>query len=400
MSIKVAVVGVGNCAKSLIEGVSFYKGDTSDQINGLMLAEIGGYRAGDIEFVAAFDVDKRKVGLTLDSAIKQKPNCAIELKDDVSDVTGDVRVSPGPVLDGVGAMSKTYPVDETFLPHSVNKHIDGWKEQIVGELRDSGADVLINYLPVGSQEATEFYMECALEAGVSVVNCIPVFIASDPKWEQRFIDAGLAIVGDDMRSQFGASIVSSVLQELLFMRGHNVTMHYQDNVGGNTDFMNMQDPARLASKKISKENVIKKQNELHNREVKENSIHAGPAQYFNALGDNKRASWLIKAEGFGGSPIEFTADLSVQDSPNSAGVVIDALRLIKVAQELGVVGALHGASAFTQKTPPQDMSTNMAYNECVMLAKRELTPFTSRQLKENKPDALELQSYFKKLVSN
>lgn len=393
--IKVAIVGVGNCAKSLIEGVSFYKNDMSEQINGLMLAEIGGYRAGDIEFVAAWDVDYRKVGEPLHVAIKQKPNNAWTIKDDASDVTGSTVVRKAPVLDGVGKMMGMFPPAQSFV---VSDDTPDTFDEIVTELKRSGADILINYLPVGSQQATEFFMHVAIAAGVAVVNCIPVFIASKPSWEQRFIDAGLPIVGDDMRSQFGASIVSAVLQELLFNRGHDVTVHYQDNIGGNTDFANMQDPERLQSKKISKENVIKKQNELHGKEITPNSIHAGPAQYFSALGDNKRAHWLIKANGFGGAPVEFTADLSVQDSPNSAGVVIDAIRLCKVAREMGIVGALHGASAYTQKTPPVDMSPARARSECLALANRQLTAFTSVQLADKNPKATELHNYFKSLV--
>lgn len=393
--IKVAIVGMGNCAKSLIEGVSFYKDDMSDQINGLMLADIGGYRAGDIEFVAAWDVDSRKVGLPLHVAIKAAPNNAYNIKDECSDVCGNTVVLKGPVLDGVGPIMATFPDSHSFV---VDSQPESTKAQVVQELKDREVDVLLNYLPVGSQKATEFYMECALEAGVAVVNCIPVFIASDPVWEQKFIDAGLPIIGDDMRSQFGASILSAVLQELLFVRGHDVTMHYQDNVGGNTDFANMQDKERLKSKKISKENVIKKQNELHGRAILDNTIHAGPAQYFPALGDNKRAHWLIKANGFGGAPVEFTADLSVQDSPNSAGVVIDALRMCKVAKEMGIVGALHGASAFTQKTPPVDMSPALAQAECLALANRQLTKFTSVQQASMNPVAADLHEYFHQLV--
>lgn len=376
--IKVAIIGVGNCAKSLVEGVSFYKHNMEDQINGLMLANIGGYRAGSIEFVAAWDVDSRKVGLPLSQAIKSKPNNAWTIKDNVEDVTESTIVRKGPVLDGVGRLMGNHPQDLTFIVDE--EYPEDSKEQVIQELKNKEVDVLINYLPVGSQQATEFYMECALEARVSVVNCIPVFIASDPEWEKRFIEVGLPIVGDDMRSQFGASIVSAVLQELLFKRGHDVQVHYQDNIGGNTDFLNMQDNQRLTSKKISKENVIISQNVLNNKEVEPNSIHAGPANYFSALGDNKRAHWLIKATGFGGSPVEFTADLSVQDSPNSAGVVIDAIRLCKVAKELGISGALHGASACTQKTPPLDMSPEKARQECLSLANRELTDLTRPQV--------------------
>lgn len=396
--IKVAVVGVGNCAKSLVEGVSFYKDDMSEDINGLMLTEIGGYRPGDIEFRLAFDVDPRKIGLPLHKAINSKPNCAITLKDDACDVCFDTIVMQVPTLDGVGAMMLNDTDHDNSHMVGDKYGVPKGKVELVGLLKKEEIDVIINYLPVGSQLATEFWVECALEAGCNFVNCIPVFIASDPLWEQKFINNRLTIIGDDMRSQFGASIISAVLQELLFTRGHEVTMHYQDNVGGNCDFKNMQDPRRLASKKISKENVIKCQNSLHGKDIKPNTIHAGPAQYFSALRDNKRAHWLIKAEGFCGSPVEFTADLSVQDSPNSAGVVIDAVRLCKVAHEMGIVGAIHGASSATQKTPPVDMSTALAKAECISLARRELTFFTEQQLSSLHPDAKSLHGIFQSYV--
>ena len=235
---------------------------------------------------------------------------------------------------------------------------------------------------------------------MALVNCIPVFIASDVAWEQRFMDAGLPLIGDDMRSQLGASILSAVLQEMFQRRGIEVALHYQDNVGGNTDFLNMQDRTRLQSKKASKENVIRRQIELAGRAVAPNSVHAGPAHYFPALGDNKRAHLLMKGSGFGGAPVELTAELSVQDSPNSAGVVIDALRLLKVARELGIVGALHGASAFTQKTPPVDMSPSAAYHEVCALARRELTAFTRAQVPKpgERLDARALRERFAELA--
>ena len=397
--INVAIVGVGNCAKSLVEGVSFYKDDVSNDVNGLMLTDIGGYRAGDIRFVAAWDIDYRKVGLELSNSINQRPNCALTLKDDASDVCENTQVLQGPLLDGVGPVMLNWPdKDDAHVPMNDSSKMKN--KEIIKELKRQNVDVLINYLPVGSQEATEFWMECALEAKVNVVNCIPVFIASDAKWEQRFIDAGLTIIGDDMRSQAGASIISTILQEMFFTRGHEVTMHYQDNVGGNTDFGNMQDPSRLASKKISKENVIKNQNKLHGKSIEPNTIHAGPAQYFKALGDNKRAHWLIKAQGFAGAEVEFTADLSVQDSPNSAGVVIDAIRLCVVASEMGIVGAIHGASAATQKTPPVDMASGLAKSECVALANRRLTDFTKHQQSKLKPKANELNKVFSKLAQD
>ena len=397
--INVAIIGVGNCAKSLVEGVSLYKDNTDNDINGIMLTDIGGYRPGDIRFVAAFDVDTRKINKELSIAINEKPNCAYTIKEDASDVCEGTIVKQSPRLDGVGPlMENDIDKDRSHLAASDDNKLS--KEEIIKELHDKKVDVIINYLPVGSQEATEFWMECALEAKVHVVNCIPVFIASNLEWEQRFIDAGLTIIGDDMRSQFGASIISTVLQELLFTRGHEVLMHYQDNIGGNCDFKNMQDPTRLASKKISKENVIKNQNKLHGKSIEPNSIHAGPAQYFTSLGDNKRAHWLIKATGFGGAPVEFTADLSVQDSPNSAGVVIDAIRLCIVASEMGIVGAIHGASAATQKTPPVDMASSLAKQECISLANRRYTDFTKHQQAKLNPNASTLHKIFEKLAQD
>jgi myo-inositol-1-phosphate synthase len=379
--INVAIVGVGNCASALVQGVDFYRnedGRFGDGIPGVMFADIGGYLPRDINFVAAFDVDSRKVGTPLIDAIFAAPNCCYEFHKNFSPDFSSPIVQQAPELDGVARHMLAYPESQAFRP--VRPAIDSFeswnREQAITDtaeyLSKLGTDVLLNYLPVGSQKATEFWAEVCLKAKIILVNCIPVFIASDERWANRFAEAGIPIIGDDMRSQFGASIVSAVLQELLFKRGHEVQMHYQDNVGGNTDFLNMQDQNRLKSKKISKENVVKKQNHLAGKAVENDTIAAGPAAYFKALGDNKRAHWLIKATGFGGAPVEFTADLSVQDSPNSAGVVIDAIRLGVVARELGIVGPILGASAFTQKTPPIDMRPNEAFEECKALANRKI----------------------------
>lgn len=238
---------------------------------------------------------------------------------------------------------------------------------------------MINYLPVGSQEATEFYANCALEAGVAFLNCIPVFIASDPVWEQKFIDAGLPIIGDDMRSQLGASVLSQVLQELAFDRGLDVDFHQQLNIGGNSDFNNMMVQSRLASKKKSKENVIRAQNDIRGIPVPEHSLFAGPSTYLPYLKDNKVAYFNLRLRGFGNAPIDIDVKLSVQDSENSAGVVMDAIRYLKVAKELGVVGALRGPSAWTQKTPPQQMMYADAKKECHALANRKLTASVKKQ---------------------
>ena len=396
--IKVAILGVGNCASSLVQGVEYYT-TFSDKTSGLMADDIGGYKAEHIEFVCGFDIDERKIGLPLSQAIFARPNCTVVLN---SDITSQAPVYRSPVIDGVSPLMATYPVDNRFViqadlyksdilsdPSAYSQDlVHSLRQEIVQHLKDHKAEVLINYLPVGSQLATEFYAEICLELGISLVNCIPVFIASDPLWEQKFIDAGIPIIGDDMRSQFGASIVSQMLQELAFERGHHVKAHIQRNVGGNTDFLNMEDKNRLKSKKISKENVIRAQNDIRGISTNDSFLHAGPSEYIAYYGDNKVANFRLELEGFMGAPVILDAQLSVQDSPNSAGVVIDAIRYVYVARELGLVGALRGPSASTQKTPPQQMMFSDAIYECHALAKRELTESTKKQLK--KPEVLEV----------
>jgi myo-inositol-1-phosphate synthase len=337
-----------------------------------MFADIGGYRTSDIDVVATFDVDPRKVGKTTGKAIFAQPNCARVFQEKVP--AGPV-VQMGHPLDGVSDYMLEQPEEFGFRVAKA-KPVD-----VVKALKDSKADILINYLPVGSQEATEFYAQCAIDAGVAFLNCIPVFIASDPKWEQKFIDAGLPLIGDDMRSQIGASVVSQVLQELAFDRGAEVEFHQQLNIGGNTDFNNMMVQSRLASKKKSKENVIRAQNDIRGIPVPEHSLFAGPSTFLPYLKDNKVAYFNIRLKGFGGAPITMDLKLSVQDSENSAGVVIDAIRYLKVARELGVVGALRGPSAWTQKTPPEQMMYTDAKSECAALAKRELTASVKKQVK-------------------
>jgi len=362
--IRIAVVGVGNCFSALYQGFSYYKENKFEEVPGLMFEDIGGYSPSDIEVVCTFDVDKRKVGLPSGKAIFAKPNCARVFMDKVPD---GPTVQMGHVLDGVSEYMLDQPEDESFRISS-EKPVD-----VVEALKKSGADILVNYLPVGSQKATEFYAEAAIKAKVAFLNCIPVFIASNPLWEKKFIDAGIPIIGDDMRSAFGASIVSQVLQELAFDRGYVVDFHQQINIGGNTDFNNMMVQSRLESKKKSKENVIRAQNELRNIPVPENSLFAGPSTYIPYLKDNKVAYFNLRLRGFGNAPVTVDIKLSVQDSENSAGVVIDAIRYLKVAQELGVVGSLRGPSAWTQKTPPQQMTYNDAKKACEDLAKRKLS---------------------------
>lgn len=371
--IRVAIIGVGNCAKSLVEGVALYS--KQDSTEGLAFADIGGYAASDIEFVLAYDIDKRKVGRSLAEAIYSAPNCSWNILEGtnttLSDCCGNVKVKRGALFDGVALHMLIAPEKQSFRPtHDPEPTL----KDVVNELKEKQVDVVLNYLPVGSETATRFYVEACLEAKVPFVNCIPVFIVSDPYWENRLKEAGICAIGDDMRSQLGASVMSQALQELFFNRGMKVKFHSQTNEGGNTDFLNMMDQTRLASKKISKENVIRSQNDIRGIPVPENGIYAGPSAYIPYLGDNKVAHFRIEAEGFGGAPVIFDARLSVQDSPNSAGVVIDAIRYLKVATELGLVGSLRGPSAATQKTPPESLMIQDAYEECKALAKREITP--------------------------
>lgn len=375
--IRVAVVGVGNCASSLIQGVDYYRKNAVDNLCGIAFKDVGGYSPTDIEFTLAYDVDQRKVGLPLGQAILAGPNCARVFH---TDITDNPVVKMGRVLDGISDHMKDYHSDINFkVDHTMTQ---ATKSSVIDDLITNNVDVMLNYLPVGSQEATEFYMECALAAKVAVVNCIPIFIASDPVWEKKFRMAGIPIIGDDMRSQFGASVVSQILQELAYDRGCRVKFHQQINIGGNTDFANMMNPERIKSKKTSKENVIRSQNDLRNIPVEKDSLYAGPSNFLPYLKDNKVAYFRLELEGFGGAPISFDAKLSVQDSENSAGVVIDAIRFLKVAQEMGITGALRGPSAFTQKTPPQQMMFKEANYECEMLAKRKYTEVTKKQVKK------------------
>ena len=348
--INIGIVGVGNCACSLYQGLHYYSNKSG---NGLMRDTIGKYSVKDIRVVCAFDIDKRKVGESLGNAIYKKPNCTPQFVKIVND--GPI-VNMGHISDGISGMMEEYPEDERFCPS------DQDPDNITDILKKKNVDILINYLPVGSQKATEFYAECCLDAGVAFLNCIPIFIASDPIWEQKFIDKGLPLIGDDMKSQFGASVLSQVLQELAIKRGHHVKCHIQRNIGGNTDFLNMTDHTRVKSKKISKENVIRSQSE------EDTFIHAGPSEYISYHKDNKIANIHMELEGFMGSPVVLNAELSVIDSPNSAGVVIDAIRYLKIAKDIGMKGSIRGPSAFTQKSPPIQMSLDESIKECDRLS--------------------------------
>jgi myo-inositol-1-phosphate synthase len=373
--IKVAIIGIGNCASALIQGIAVAKAKDKE-LTGLTYKEIGGYKPEHIDVVCGFDIDKRKIGYTIGEAIYAHPNCCFNIaqtKQELNMLPSNI-VKMVPVLDGISPHMLVHPNG-----FQVSDSTPLTKDEIVNLLLHHKVDVVVNYLPVGSQEATEFWAQICLDANISFCNCIPVFIASDPIWEQKFIEKKLPLIGDDMRSQFGASVLSQMFQELAFDRGHQVTSHIQQNVGGNTDFLNMTDKSRLTSKKISKENVIRSQNDIRHISTEGSFLYAGPSDYISYYGDNKIATFHLELKGFGGAPVVLDAKLSVEDSPNSAGVVIDAIRFLKVAKEMGICGSLRGASAFTQKTPPEQLMFSDAKYECDSLSQRKFTDKTIKQ---------------------
>ncbi|MGR3173722.1 MAG: inositol-3-phosphate synthase [Candidatus Scalindua sp.] len=345
--IRIAIVGVGNCASSLIQGIEYYK-DNSDII-GLMNYDLEGYKPGDIEVVAAFDVDKRKVGENVNEAIFAKPNNTTIFEKDIKN-NGTI-VKMGKILDGISDHMKVFPEDRAFIPS------DEESCDIVKELRDSNTEILLNYLPVGSEDATRFYAECCLEAGVAFINNIPVFIASDEKWAQRFRDKGLPIIGDDIKAQLGATITHRTLTRLFRDRGVKLDRTYQLNTGGNTDFSNMLNKNRLRSKKISKTEAVQSQLETP---LEAENIHIGPSDYVPWQNDNKICFLRMEGRMFGNVPMNLELRLSVEDSPNSAGVAIDAIRCCKLALDRKISGPLIAISAFTMKHPPVQYADTVA----------------------------------------
>ena len=341
--IRVAIAGVGNCASSLIQGVHYYaEADDAASVPGLMHVSLGGYHVGDLEFVAAFDVDAAKVGKDLAAAIFSGQNNTYRFADVPFQ---GVTVQRGPTLDGLGKYLRQV-IDEADAP----------PVDVAQVLRETRADVLINYLPVGSEQGARFYAEQALAAGVAFVNCIPVFIAKDPAWRRRFEEAGVPIIGDDIKSQVGATITHRVLSRLFEDRGVRVDRTYQLNFGGNTDFMGMLERERLESKKISKTNAVTSQ--LSGDYADEN-IHVGPSDYVPWLTDRKFCEIRIEGTTFGDVPLLLTAHLEVWDSPNSAGVVIDAVRCAKLALDNGIGGALLGPSSYFMKSPPEQYTDDV-----------------------------------------
>ena len=351
--INVALVGIGNCASSLVQGIAHY-GLGANDLTGLMHHEIGGYRPSDVRIVAAWDVDRRKVGQDVASAIFARPNCTAVFAPEVP-ATGAV-VRMGRVLDGVAEHMADHPAERTFL---VANDIEPSRAEVVAALREADVHVLMNYLPVGSQAATEFYAECALEAGVAFVNNIPVFIASDPAWAERFRAAGVPIVGDDIKAQLGATIVHRVLTDLFAKRGVKLDRTYQLNTGGNTDFLNMSNRTRLASKKVSKTEAVQA---VAEERLADENIHVGPSDYVAWQNDNKVCFLRMEGQLFGGVPMNLELRLSVEDSPNSAGVAIDMVRCAKLALDRGIAGPILAASAWFCKHPPEQTTDDLAHD--------------------------------------
>lgn len=346
-AIRVAIAGVGNCASSLVQGVEYYKDASPDQqVPGLMHVQFGDYHVGDIEFVAAFDVDRAKVGLDLSEAINASENCTIRICDVPK--TG-VTVQRGPTLDGLG---KYY---RATVEESPAQAVD-----VVQVLKDERVDVLVSYLPVGSEEADKFYAQCAIDANVAFVNALPVFIASDPQWAAKFEEAGVPIVGDDIKSQVGATITHRVLAKLFEDRGVHLDRTMQLNVGGNMDFKNMLERERLESKKISKTQAVTSNLD---QEIAARDVHIGPSDYVGWLDDRKWAYVRLEGTAFGDVPLNLEYKLEVWDSPNSAGIIIDALRAAKIAKDRGIGGPVYPAAAYLMKSPPRQMRDEAARAE-------------------------------------
>ena len=363
--IKIAIAGIGNCASSLLQGIEYYRNDPSEDL-GLMHRDLGGFGPEDIRVVAAFDIDVRKVDRPLHEAIFAPPNSTKTIWKDVPNL--GVTVKMGPVLDGVADHMKEYHPDRTFVPAEADP-VD-----VEAALRESGAEILLNYMPVGSEEAARFYAEAALATGVSFINCMPVFIVSESGFAKRFADAGIPVVGDDVKAQLRATILHRTLAKLFADRGVKIKRTYQLNTGGNTDFLNMLERSRLHSKKISKTSAVQSQLD---QPLEADNIHIGPSDYVPWQDDNKICFLRIEGEGFGGIPLEIEARLSVEDSPNSAGVVIDAIRLCRIARDRGEAGPLYPVSAYFMKHPPIQISDTAA--------KQLLEEFVAGTLRASEP---------------
>ncbi len=351
--IRIGIVGAGNCASSLIQGIYHYRDKTSEDSIGLMHWDIGGYKPYDIEVASAFDIDRRKVGRDVAEAIFVQPNCTTVFCTDIPRM--GITVQMGRILDGFSEHMQNYDDKYTFVPADKPEPD---QEDVVRILKESETEVLLNYLPVGSEEATRFYAECALEAGVGFVNNMPVFLASDPSWAKRFKARNLPIIGDDIKSQLGATIVHRILTDLFKKRGVKLERTYQLNTGGNTDFLNMLNRTRLLSKKKSKTEAVQS---VAEKRLDDENIHIGPSDYVAWQKDNKICFIRMEGKLFGDVPMNLELRLSVEDSPNSAGVAIDATRCCKLALDRGEGGTLPGPSAYFMKHPPRQYSDDEAY---------------------------------------
>jgi len=350
--VRVAIVGVGNCASALVQGIFYYKEKGLEAVQGVMFPEIGGYYPWDLEIVAAWDIDDRKVGKDVSEAIFAPPNCTTVFYPDVPKL--GVTVRKGKTLDGCASHMKDFPAEKSFV---VGDTKEDELEDVVSVLKDTGAEVLINYVPVGSEQAARFYAEACLKAGVSFVNAMPTFIVSEPEWGKRFAEAGIPVVGDDIKSQVGATIVHRVLTKLMVDRGVPVKRTYQVNFGGNTDFLNMLARERLKTKKISKTEAVAS---IMPYDIGEDNIHIGPSDWVPWLKDRKIAYIRLEGELFGGVPMYIELKLDVEDSPNSAGSAMDAIRCAKLARDRGVAGPLISISAYTMKHPPEQYPDYLA----------------------------------------
>jgi myo-inositol-1-phosphate synthase len=351
--IRIAIVGVGNCASSLVQGIHYYGGKPAGEAIGLIHYDVGGYGPTDVEVVAAFDVDARKVGRDVSEAIFAAPNCTKTFAANLPKAGVPVRM--GRVLDGVSPHMAEYPEARSFV---VSPALEADHAEVVRVLREASAEILVNYLPVGSERAVRFYAECALDAGCAFVNCMPVFIASDPAWAQRFAARGLPVIGDDIKAQLGATITHRTLTDLFARRGVKIDRTYQLNTGGNTDFLNMLNRARLASKKTSKTEAVQS---VAAERIPDENIHIGPSDYVPWQNDNKVCFLRIEGRLFGDVPMNLELRLSVEDSPNSAGVAIDAIRCAKLALERGLGGAIEAPSAAFMKHPPRQLPDEAAH---------------------------------------
>jgi len=353
--IKVAIVGVGNCASALIQGIYSYRHRRPDEAVGLMHWQIGGLEPGDIDVVAALDIDRRKVGQDVSQAMFAPPNCTTRFHPDIPGL--GVPVAMGRILDGLSEHMRDYEDQHTVVPAD---EPEPDKEAVVQLLRESGAEMLLNYLPVGSEQAAYFYAECALEAGLGLINNMPVFIASQPEWAERFSRSGLPVIGDDIKSQMGATIVHRVLTDLFRRRGVPLTRTYQLNTGGNTDFLNMLNRTRLASKKESKTEAVQA---VAGTRLNKDDIHVGPSDYVAWQKDNKVAYIRMEGKLFGDVDMNLEMRLSVEDSPNSAGCAIDAIRCLRLALDRGLAGPVSGPSAYFMKHPPVQYNDDTAWQK-------------------------------------